>query len=81
MLTALKKAEDTDGLVYRVYEWAGKAADVHLHVPRGASSAEVVNLLEKSEGQKLPVTDGVVTVPVHPYEILTVRVDYSHPSR
>jgi len=76
VLTALKKAEDTDGLIYRVYEWAGKTADVRLHVPRGASSAEVVNLLEKSEGQKLSVTDGVVTVPVHPYEILTVRVDY-----
>jgi len=81
VLTALKKAEDSDALVYRVYEWEGKAADVQFHVPKGATSAQIVNLLEKTAGQSLPVTDGVVQVPIHPYEILTVRMDYPHASK
>ncbi len=81
VLTALKKAEDSDALVYRVYEWAGKAVDVHLHVPAGATSAEVVNLIERPTGQQLAATNGEVTIPVHPYEILTVRVVYPHASK
>jgi len=32
--------------------------------------------LEKPEGSALKVADGVVTAPIHPFEILTVRVDY-----
>jgi alpha-mannosidase len=76
-LTALKKAEDGDGLIYRMYEWAGKSSDVQLNVPAGATSATVVNLLEKSDdGKSIPVTNGRVTIPIRPYEILTVRVDY-----
>jgi len=75
-LTALKKAEDNDGLIFRVYEWAGKSADVVIHVPKGATSATVTNLMEKPEGSDLKVVGDTVTAPIHPYEILTVRVNY-----
>jgi alpha-mannosidase len=37
----------------------------------------VVNLMEKPEGSSLSVTGGKVTVPVTPYQIQTVRVDYT----
>ena len=76
VLTALKKAEDSDALIFRVYEWAGKSGDVEFHVPKGATEATVTNLMEKPEGSALKVIDGVVTAPIHPFEILTVRVDY-----
>ncbi len=76
VLTALKKAEDENGLVFRVYEWAGKSGDVQIRVPKGATGATITNLMEKPEGSALPMTDGIVSVPVHPFEILTVRVDY-----
>lgn len=76
VLTAVKKAEDAKGLIFRVYEWAGKDGTVEFHVPPGANSATVTNLMEKPEGDPLTVADGVVKVPIHPYEILTVRVDY-----
>lgn len=79
VLTALKKAEDSDSLVLRFYEWAGKDSDVSLHVPAGATSATLTNLMEKPEGTVLPVTgSGEVTVPTHPYSIETLRVDYPH---
>jgi alpha-mannosidase len=76
VLTAVKKAEDAKGLILRVYEWAGKTGTVEFHVPAGARSATVTNMSETPEGAALEVKDGVVKAPIHPYEILTVRVDY-----
>ena len=77
VLTAVKKAEDGDGLILRFYEWAGQQGNVQIDVPKGAESATLTNLMERPEGSPLPVTGGdEITVPVHPYEIVTVRVDY-----
>jgi alpha-mannosidase len=76
VLTALKKAEDANGLIFRVYEWAGKGSDVEIHVPPGATSAVITNMQETPEGAPLQVTGDVVKAPIHPYEILTLRVDY-----
>jgi len=76
VLTAVKKAEDAKGLIFRVYEWAGKESTAEFHVPAGATGATVTNLMETPEGGPLPVTGDVVKVPIHPYEILTIRVDY-----
>jgi alpha-mannosidase len=76
VLTAVKKAEDANGLIFRVYEWAGKSATAEFHIPPGATSATVTNLMEAPEGDSLTVAGDVVKVPIHPYEILTIRVDY-----
>jgi alpha-mannosidase len=76
VLTALKKAEDGKALIARFYEWAGEPDTVTLTVPHGATSATITNLMEKPEGAPLTVTDNKVSVPVKPYEIQTVRIDY-----
>jgi alpha-mannosidase len=76
VLTAVKKAEDANGLIFRVYEWAGKESTVEFHVPAGAESATVTNMMEEPEGSPLQVTGDVVKAPIKPYEILTIRVDY-----
>ena len=76
VLTAIKKAENADGLVFRFFEWEGNAGNVTLHVPEGATSATVTNLMETPEGSPLPVTSNQVTVPVTPFQIQTVRIDY-----
>ena len=75
-LTAIKKAEDSDALVFRMYEWAGTASDVKLHVPPGATYAVESNLMEKLEGPHLPLAADTVTIPIKPFEILTVQVFY-----
>ena len=77
VLTALKKAEDDNALIFRVYEWAGESGNVEIHVPKGATRATVTNLMEKPEGGALTIANDTVTAPIHPFEILTVRVDYS----
>jgi alpha-mannosidase len=76
VLTAAKKAEDASGLIFRVYEWAGKETTAEFHVPPGATGATVTNLMEQPEGDPLQVAGDVVKVSIHPYEILTIRVDY-----
>jgi alpha-mannosidase len=75
-LTAVKKAEDSSALVFRMYEWAGERGAVKLHVPAGAAYAVESNLMERVEGAHLPMAGDVVTVPIGPYEILTVQVFY-----
>ena len=75
-LTAVKKAEDARGLIFRVYEWAGKESVAEFHVPAGAAGATVTNMMETPEGAPLAVVGDVVKAPIHPYEILTIRVDY-----
>jgi alpha-mannosidase len=82
VLTAIKKAEDSNALIFRFYEWAGKGGEVQLTVPPGATGATSTNLMEQPEGPALPITrTNQVTVPVHPFEIVSVRVDYPATSK
>jgi alpha-mannosidase len=76
VLTSLKKAEDSDALILRVYEFAGKNSDVTLRVPPGATGATLTNLQEKPEGRALTVSEDRLIIPVHSFEIVSVRVDY-----
>jgi len=81
VLTAVKKTEDSDSLLLRFYEWAGKDGEVHITVPSRAAAAHLTNLMEHLEEKSLPITKaGQIAVPVHPYEIVSVRVDYPHPN-
>jgi len=82
VLTAVKKAEDSNALIVRFYEWAGKSGDIRLRVPKGATAAELTNLLEEPEGSPLPIEEGdSINVPTHPFEIVTVKVDYPAPAQ
>jgi alpha-mannosidase len=76
VLTAVKKAEDASGLIFRAYEWAGKESKVELHVPPGATGATVTNMMETPEGDLLARNQDEFEFPIHPYEILTIRVNY-----
>jgi alpha-mannosidase len=80
VLTAVKKAEDNNGLIFRVVEWAGKQSNVTFTVPPGATAATEANLMENPTGASLPLSANKVTIPIHPYEILSIRVDYPHTS-
>ncbi len=80
VLTAVKKTEDGDGLIVRFYEWAGKSGDVTLTVPKGATGASVADMQEVASGTSLQSAgDSSYTVPIKPFEIQTVRIEY-HPA-
>ena len=76
ILTALKKSEDEKSLVLRFYEWAGKESDVTIQLPPGAESASETDLMEKVIGRLSVHKDGV-TVHTKPYEIKTLKVQFS----
>lgn len=75
VVTAMKKAEDTHSLIVHMYEWKGEDHDVDIDVPAGATAATGTNLMEKPEGD-LPLKGNRVTVHVHPFEIVSFRLDY-----
>jgi alpha-mannosidase len=77
VLTAVKKAEDSDALILHLYEWAGEGGDIDIRLPAGARSAALSNLVEQQAGAALPLAGSRLRVPIHPYEIVTINVGYS----
>jgi alpha-mannosidase len=75
IVTAVKKAEDDNALVFRFYEWAGKDGEVKLQLPPGAQSASETDLMERPIAN-LPVENAAVTLRTKPYEIKTIKVQY-----
>ena len=77
ILTAIKKAEDDDALIFRFYEFEGKDAQVLLRLPQAATSAAETNLMEKEE-TRLAVGSGghEVRTAIGHYEIKTVKVSF-----
>jgi alpha-mannosidase len=82
ILTAVKKAEADDALVFRFFEFEGKPTTVHLHFPKAASEAAQANLMEK-QGTPLTLSgDGrEASLTVHPYEIVTVKAWFGKSGR
>lgn len=81
VLTAMKKAESGNALIFRFYEWAGKGGNITLQVPPGATNSRIVNLMEESTAETIPVTGNRITVSVTPFQIQTVRVGYREEDR
>ena len=75
VLGAMKKAEDSDGLIIRLYEATGSKANATITLPAKAKSACETDLLENSikdvpaEGNRLKLSFGA-------YEIKTVKVAF-----
>ena len=76
ILTTVKKAEDSNALILRFYEWAGKAAQVKISLPSGATSAVETNLMETPDGESIPITGNSITVAAKPYSINTIKVNF-----
>ena len=76
ILTVVKKAEDENSLILRLYEWAGKDTQVTIHLPHGATSAVATNLMETPEGPPIPVRNNAVSFEAKPYSIDTVKVTF-----
>src|SRR5437868_104014 len=76
IVSAVKKAEDDKALIVRFYEWSGKQGEINLQLPPGAESATETDLMEKPLGA-LSMSGNVVKVPTKPYEIKTIKVQFS----
>jgi alpha-mannosidase len=73
VLDTIKRAEDSEALVVRLYEPHGGRGTTLLRVARPVESAVRANLLE-DEGDALEVVDGGIKIPFRPHELVTVIV-------
>ena len=71
VLDTVKRAEDSDALVLRLYEPHGARGTARVRVP--GTSAHRADLLEQP-GEPLAFEDGEVVVPFRPWEIVTLMV-------
>jgi alpha-mannosidase len=78
IVTAIKKAEDTNSLIVRMYESAGKSGEFSVSLPHGATGASLVNLMENKTDQPVSLAGDKAVLTAHPWEILTLKVDYPH---
>jgi alpha-mannosidase len=74
VLDTIKRAEDGDGLVLRLYEPCGGRGVARLELASPAVSGTPSNLLEDRVADPLPVRDGTLDLPYRPFEIITLRV-------
>ena len=73
VLDTIKRAEDSDALVLRLYEAHGGRGRARLRVAAPFSSARRANILE-DDGDLLEVDGGEVLIPYRPHEIVTVKL-------
>ncbi|MCC6442997.1 MAG: alpha-mannosidase [Armatimonadetes bacterium] len=73
MIETIKKAEDSDDLVIRVYEYANRRGPACLSLYRPIASAAECNLME-ADDRPTEVKDGKLYFSIAPYEIKTFKV-------
>ncbi|MCC5953375.1 MAG: alpha-mannosidase [Acidimicrobiia bacterium] len=74
VLTAVKAADDGDGLIVRLHEAFGGARSARLHVG-SATSATRVDLLEAPQpGDDVAVVDSTVELELRAFELVTLRL-------
>jgi alpha-mannosidase len=73
VLDTIKRAEDADDLVLRLYEAHGGRGVARLRLGAPFESARLANALEE-HGEPLDVEDGEIVVPYRPHEVITVIV-------
>lgn len=74
VLETVKKAEDGDGVILRMYECENARTPVTLTFNRPFASAESCNCLEEPDGEPVKVDGNKVSFLVKPFEIKTVRI-------
>jgi alpha-mannosidase len=75
VIETVKPADDGNGVVVRLFEAHATRGPVAFSVSAAVSGVERVGLLENG-GEALQVVDGKVSVPLSPYEIVTLRLRF-----
>jgi len=79
ILTAIKKAEDDNSVIFRFYEFEGKPSRVRLRLPEAATQAVETNLMEKEEHSiSLGPGGKELTTPIGAHVIKSVKVTFQN---
>jgi alpha-mannosidase len=76
IIEAIKRAEESNDIIVRLYEAYGKRGIVKLDLKKlGATQAWLCNLLEEKETE-LSIEEEMISFHVKPYEIITIRIQH-----
>jgi alpha-mannosidase len=75
VVESVKRAEDRDALVVRLYECHQARGRAVLEVAGGARRAHLANLEEVPTGDPLEITNGSVVFEYKPFEIITLLIE------
>jgi alpha-mannosidase len=75
VIDGLKKAEDGDGLILRLYEGSGGRGSTGLRSSLPFTRAKFVNLLEEEIGAADMRGDGTVRIAYRPFEIISLKLE------
>lgn len=76
ILSALKKAEDSDEVILRFFETKGEATEARVEVFQEIKRVTLVDLLEREE-REVPFTRLGFNLKVKPFEIVTLKLKFS----
>jgi alpha-mannosidase len=71
VLDTIKKAEDSDAVIVRLYECHGARGTTYLRTALPFKTARFCNLLE-DKGNGAKIIDGMVEIPYLPFEVITL---------
>lgn len=74
VLETVKRAEDGNGVILRMYECENARTPVTLTWNRPFASAESCNCLEEADGQPVKVEGNRISFTIKPFEIKTIRI-------
>jgi alpha-mannosidase len=76
IIDAVKRAEDGDGIIVRIYEAVGSRGRVTLHLSPalGIVRVSLTDLLERPEEGEVTFAGGEVTFDIRPFQIITLRL-------
>ena len=73
VVDTVKRAEDSDALIVRLYECHGARGTARLTVSPTITKATLCNVLE-DDSKSLPITAGVIEVQYAPHKVLTLKL-------
>jgi alpha-mannosidase len=74
IVEAIKRAEDSDATIVRLYEAWGRPCKARLRTTLPASRAFLCDLLERNR-EEIAVNDGVIDVELTPFKVLTLKLE------
>lgn len=73
IIDTVKRAEDSDDIIVRLFESENKTTDVNVKFAANVKKVVLCDLME-NELEDLPVKDGVISIRVKPFEIVTLKI-------
>jgi len=74
MVSIMKKAEDNDDIILRIYETDGVETRAKINLNLSCGSYVETDLLEQPVGEEKPLIGRTIQVTLKPYEIKTLRI-------